>query len=250
MNAYIYFIAIFLILTFGGVIPLGNQYYPLPLHLEETSLFPAIHKKTIMTTSFWNSNLFQTIVLIVTIVTTVAITLWQFHAHKQKELRNAIFILVLQIKDIEKNIEYIFSEGLINGCIQEVPMHYSTIIFEENQWNKYAHSVVGHISQEAFEKIDTFFKVAQRIREQQIYIKQKIQLSTENKAYYYYSGIYNQVVMQDPATQDVQSIVNRFNEAIIPSYIPKELALGLEKTLKQYHKLTDGIAYTELMRLK
>ena len=56
--------------------------------------------------------------------------------------------------------------------------------------------------------------------------------------------------MQDPATQDVQSIVNRFNEAIIPSYIPKELALGLEKTLKQYHKLTDGIAYTELMRLK
>ena len=57
-----------------------------------------------------------------------------------------------KIKDIEKNIEYIFSEGLINGIIQEVPMHYSTIIFEENQWNRYAHTIVGYISQESFEK--------------------------------------------------------------------------------------------------
>ena len=81
-----------------------------------------------MNTSFWDSNLFQTIVLIVTIGATVGIALWQFHAYKQKELRNAVSILILQIKDIEKNIEYIFSEGLINGFIQEVPMHYSTII--------------------------------------------------------------------------------------------------------------------------
>ena len=133
--------------------------------------------------------------------------------------------------------------------IQEVPMHYSTIIFEENQWNKYAHSVVGHLSQESFEKIDTFFKVAQRIREQQVYIKQKIQLATEIRAFYYYNQIYNNAVIESP-TQSIKSIVERFNDANIPPYIQKELALGLEKTLKQYHKLTDGIAYTELMKLK
>lgn len=109
-----------------------------------------------MNTSFWESNLFQTLVLIVTIGATIGIALWQFYAHKRKELRNAVSILLLQINDIEKNIEYILSEGLINGCIQEVPIHYSTIIFEENQWNKYAHSVVGHISQEAFEKLIPF----------------------------------------------------------------------------------------------
>ena len=203
-----------------------------------------------MNTSFWESNLFQTLVLIVTVGATIGIALWQFHAHKRKELRNAVSILLLQINDIEKNIEYILSEGLINGYIQEVPIHYSTIIFEENQWNKYAHSVVGHISQEAFEKIDTFFKVAQRIREQQIYIKQKIQLSTENKAFYYYSAVYNQIVIASQPTQSIQSIVDRFNDTLVPSYIQKELALGLEKTLKQYHKLSDGIAYTELAKLK
>ena len=203
-----------------------------------------------MNTSFWESNLFQTLVLIVTVGATIGIALWQFHAHKRKELRNAVSILLLKINDIEKNIEYILSEGLINGYIQEVPIHYSTIIFEENQWNKYAHSVVGHISQEAFEKIDTFFKVAQRIREQQIYIKQKIQLSTENKAFYYYSAVYNQIVIASQPTQSIQSIVDRFNDTVVPSYIQKELALGLEKTLKQYHKLSDGIAYTELAKLK
>ena len=203
-----------------------------------------------MNTSFWDSNLFQTIVLIVTIGTTVGIALWQFHVHKQTELRNAVSILILQIKDIEKNIEYIFSEGLINGFIQEVPMHYSTIIFEENQWNKYAHSIVGHISQEAFEKIYTFFKVAQRIREQQIYIKQKIQLSMDNRVFYYYNTIYNQAVIDDNPAQCVQLMIDKFNELLVPSYIQKEFASGLEKTLKQYHKLTDGIAYTELLKLK
>lgn len=214
------------------------------------SLFVTLQKRQTMNTSFWESNLFQTLVLIVTVGATIGIALWQFHAHKRKDLRNAVSILLLQINDIEKNIEYILSEGLINGYIQEVPIHYSTIIFEENQWNKYAHSVVGHISQEAFEKIDTFFKVAQRIREQQIYIKQKIQLSTENKAFYYYSAVYNQIVIASQPTQSIQSIVDRFNDTVVPSYIQKELALGLEKTLKQYHKLSDGIAYTELAKLK
>ena len=109
-------------------------------------------KIIIMENTFWDSNLFQTLVLIITIGTTVGIALWQFHAHKRRELQNAVAILILQIKDIEKNIEYIFSEGLINGIIQEVPMHYSTIIFEENQWNRYAHTIVGYISQESFEK--------------------------------------------------------------------------------------------------
>lgn len=202
-----------------------------------------------MEVSFWNSNLFQTLVLIATIGTTLGVALWQFRAHKRKELRNAVSILMLQIKDIEQNIEYIFTEGLIDGFIQEVPMHYSTIIFEENQWNKYAHSVVGYISQEAFEKIDVFFKVAQRIREQQIYIKQKIQSSMENKVFYYYNAVYNQAVIADPPVREIQSIVDKFNVAIVPSYIQKELALGLGKTLKQYHNLTDGIAYVELKKL-
>ncbi len=124
-----------------------------------------------METSFWNSNLFQTIVLILTIGATVGIALWQFRAHRRKELQNAVSILLLQIKDIEANIEYMSSEGLLNGMIQEVPMHYSTIIFEENQWNKYAHSVVGHLSQESFEKIDSVRGVLPRCQSHVFFLR-------------------------------------------------------------------------------
>ena len=80
-----------------------------------------------MNTSFGDSNLFQTLVLIVTIGATTGIALWQFHAHKRKELRNAVSILILQIKDIEKNIEYIeknieyiFSEGIIISFMKNI----------------------------------------------------------------------------------------------------------------------------------
>lgn len=54
---------------------------------------------------FWNSNLFQTLVLIITIGTTVGIALWQFHAHKRRELQNAVAILILQIITVPLKME-------------------------------------------------------------------------------------------------------------------------------------------------
>lgn len=196
--------------------------------------------------AFLNSNFFQTLILILTVVVTAGI----YWGRQRNERRNAVTILMLQIDDIERNIEYILSEGIINGTIQEAPMHYSTIIYEENQWSKYSHLIVGHISQDAFEKVDAFFKSAYRIREQQIFIKQKIQQSIDSKAWHYYNAIYTQVSNSDDSIKMVETVHNRFNITNVPSFIHKEFAIGLEKTLKQYYKLTDGIAYTELTKLK
>lgn len=127
--------------------------------MEFSVFFVTLQKRQIMNTSFWESNLFQTLVLIVTIGATIGIALWQFYAHKRKELRNAVSILLLQINDIEKNIEYILSEGLINGCIQEVPIHYSTIIFEENQWNKYVTVLSGTYLRRHLKKLIPFLRL-------------------------------------------------------------------------------------------
>ena len=81
-----------------------------------------------MNTCFGDSNLFQTIVLILT----ACITLGLYWDKKRKEVRNAAVILSLQIEEVEKNIEYILSEGIVNGTILETSMHYSSLIFEEN----------------------------------------------------------------------------------------------------------------------
>ena len=195
---------------------------------------------------FWNSNLFQTIVLILT----AFITLGLYWDRKRKEVRNAAVILSLQIDEIEKNIEYVLSEGIINGAILETSMHYSSLIFEENHWDKYSHLIVGHISSEAFEKIDEFYKAAYQIREQQVFIKQKIQQSIDSKVWHYYAASYTQVANNDVDPQvKVQSIHERFNLIGVPSFIHKEFAIGLEKALKRYSKLTDGNAYADLKKL-
>ena len=215
-----------------------------------------------MEASFWNSNLFQTLVLIVT----AGITLWIYFARRKANVRNAVTILMLQIRDIEKHIEYLLSEGIVDGKIQEKPLHYSAIIYEDNNWTKYSHLVVGRISQLAFENIDMFFKVAQQIREQQILIKNKLQQSMEYKGMHYYQGTYqciNSLVDKFRSGQDPQKLKLECNEEInfvnslysstginVPPYVQLELTFGLEKTLKQYHKLTDGTAYAELEKLK
>lgn len=212
--------------------------------------------------SFWDSNLFQTLVLIVT----AGITLWIYFARRKANVRNAVTILMLQIRDIEKNIEYLFSEGIVDGKIQEKPLHYSAIIYEDNNWTKYSHLVVGRISQLAFENIDMFFKVAQQIREQQILIKNKLQQSMEYKGMHYYQGTYkciNSLVDRYRSVQDTQKLKLECKEEIdfvnslyssaginVPPYVQLELTFGLEKTLRKYHKLTDGTAYAELEKLK
>lgn len=62
--------------------------------------------------------------------------------------------------------------------------------------------------------------------------------------------MYTEIATACQPEQAIKSIIKRFDEAVITPYIQKELAIGLEKTLKQYHKLTDGIAYIELAKLK
>lgn len=195
--------------------------------------------------SFLNSNFFQSLILIIT----VCFTIWEYFRREKNKVSNAVTILMLQIKDIERNVEYIPAEGLLNGLIQEVPMHYSAIIFEENQWEKYSHLIVGKVSQSTFSRIDNFFKVAYNIREQQIFIKQKIQQSIDFKTLHYYNAVYTSLNDMGNSNKS-QEIMNMYSNNFIPSYIHLELARGLEKTLKQYHKLTDGVAYSELKGLK
>ena len=138
---------------------------------------------------------------------------------------------------------------------------------EENNWHKYAHLMVGKIPQLSFENIDTFFKVAQKIREQQIFIKNKLQQAMDYKGMYYYNGIYSRAnnlldraaaengdlaKTKDICHQEITFIKSLYSDSVtnIPSFIQTELVIGLEKTLKQYNKLTDGTAYAELEKLK
>lgn len=204
---------------------------------------------------FLNSNLFQTLVLIITVLVTIAI----YFANKREKRKNAVAILTLQIREIEKNIEFLLSEGIVEGIIQPRSLHYSVLIYDIDNWSKYSHLIVGKISQLSFEAIDSFFKTAQQIREQQILIKNKVLQSMDFKCMYYYNGVYTRINTlldrENPnleqCNKEIQLIMDLYNSPITNgiSFVQKELAMGLEQNLRKYHKLTDGVAYAELSKL-
>lgn len=210
---------------------------------------------------FLSSNLFQNVILVVTVVVTICI----YYGRKRQNLRNAVSILTLQIRDIEENIECLIAEGLIGSQLQERALHYSTIIFEENYWLKYNHLIAGRVDAHTYGIIDTFYKVAVKIREQQVMIKNKVLQSMDYKAMYYYNGIYSRINgvldkqggMENNASLDVckaevSIIQSLYNHSIAnpPTFIQLELVQGLGKRLEQYHKITDGVAFSKLLQLK
>lgn len=112
--------------------------------------------------------------------------------------------------------------------------------------------MAGLLSSEDFERIDDFFKVAQRVREQQIYIKQRIRQATDSKVLFYYNTVYGDILNISPEKMDQEfsNIREKFDKSNVMPYIQKEYAIGLEKYLKQYRRLTDGNAYAELKKLR
>lgn len=212
-------------------------------------------------TNLLSSNLFQNVILVVTVVVTICI----YYGRKRQNLRNAVSILTLQIRDIEENIECLIAEGVIGDQLQERVLHYSTIIYEENYWLKYNHLIAGRVDAQTYGVLDNFYKIAFKIREQQMMIKNKLLQSMDYKGMYYYNGIYSRVngildktdgvdndKFLDVCKAEVSLIQNLYNHDITnpPAFIQVELVRGLSKKLEQYHKIIDGVAFSRLLQLK
>ena len=217
-------------------------------------------------TDFLNSNFLQTLILCITVI----VTLWIYFANRKQNIKTARNILSLQIKDIEANIEFLIAEGVINGILQEKPLHYSTIIYDDNYWVKYNHLIAGRVDSLTYEAIDNFYKIASKIKEQQLLIKNKLSQSMEYRTMYYYNGIFSRVngILDKPnsdmtAEQIVQNCRNEIstisslysdgqwgNLLNQPAYVQIEFVCGLTKMLDRYQKLTDGVAYRKLLKIK
>ena len=86
------------------------------------------------------------------------------------------------------------------------------------------------------------------------------------KGMYYYNGIFSRVngildkqqngadseKLLDNCKAEVSLIQSLYNHDITnpPAFIQVELVRGLSKKLEQYHKITDGVAFSKLLKLK
>ena len=85
------------------------------------------------------------------------------------------------------------------------------------------------------------------------------------KGMYYYNGIFSRVngildkqggvesdKLLDICKAEVSLLQSLYNHDITnpPAFIQVELVRGLSKKLEQYHKITDGVAFSKLLKLK
>ena len=205
---------------------------------------------------FLNSNFFQTIILVITVLVTLFIYLNKEH----KNLKSATTILILQIKNIEKNIEYLKAEGVSGEAIYEQQLHYSIPIFEENAWDKYKHIYASRLSSSDFAKIEQFYEVAQAVRIQQQQIKQKIQENIFAKTAHYYQQQFNRLnacVMDGRSDRellcqtDMNYTLTLYNNPkfSVMTFLHKEFGSGLIKGLSRYHRLTDTTVFERLCKI-
>ncbi len=211
----------------------------------------------------FDSNLFQTVAVLVG--AGVAWCVYLFG--KRREVKNVARILVLQIRNIEEAITYLKSECIsTNQMINETQMHYSKIVYDDNQWIKNRYLIVKGLKQNEFETIDHFYSIATEIKEQQLYIRNKIIQSLEYKGMHYYNAIYSQISdaaiketgdatsdkdIQEIAKTRIIAIRNNYNNSAynVCSFIPMEFGIGLSKTLSRYKGVTDGVAYKRLLKI-
>lgn len=206
--------------------------------------------------NFWDSNLLQTIVLVITLL----VTLFIYLNKEYKNLKSATTILVLQIKNIEKNIEYLKAEGISGEAINEQQLHYSIPIFEENAWDKYKHIYASRLSSSDFSKIELFYEVAQAIRIQQQQIKQKIQENIFAKTVHYYQQQFNRLnaCVQDDhddrenlCFMDMDYTLKLYNNPrfSVGTFLHKEYGSGLIKGLNRYQRLTGTTIFERLCKI-
>lgn len=216
--------------------------------------------------TFWeilDSNLFQTVAVLVG--AGVAWSVYLFG--KRRMVKNIARILVLQIRNIEEAISYLKSECIsTNQIINETQMHYSKIVYDDNQWMKNRYLIVKELKQNEFETIDHFYSIATEIKEQQLYIRNKIIQLLEYKGMHYYNAIYTQISdiaiketgdiaadkeLHEIAKTRIIAIRDIYNNPAftIPTFIPLEFGLGLSKTLSRYKCVTDGVAYKRLLKI-
>ena len=182
---------------------------------------------------------------------TVLVTLFIYLNKEHKSLKSATTILILQIKNIEKNIEYLKVEGISGEAINEQQLHYSIPIFEEN---------ASRLSSSDFAKIEQFYEVAQAVRIQQLQIKQKIQENIFAKTAHYYQQQFNRLnacVMDGRSDRetlcqtDMNYALTLYKSPMfsVMTFIHKEFGSGLIKGLNRYQRLTGTTIFERLSKI-
>lgn len=184
---------------------------------------------------------------------TALITLYIYRRKNIISLKNAAKLIILQIKDIEKNIEYLKIEAITqNRIINEQQMYNSVTIYEQNFWNDYRHQLFNYLSSDDYELISKFYDNATMIKRFQNDIKNFILTSLQ------YRGIdrchllliYTLMSNDNETLQkDINNKISLYDRIVTSSYVPYHYGESISTYLSTYQRISGTTAYRSLIKM-
>lgn len=168
---------------------------------------------------------------------TLIITIYIYKKNRFLSLQASAKLVLMQINDIEKNIEYIKKECINSSLvISERESFNSLVVFENNFWDCYRHELSKKLNSSDYELISKFYETAMMIRKFQVDIKNFIMISLQHRALHYYQSIYSGNKL------DVGNLE-------INVYIPRHYSEYLYRYISIYKNISGTTAYSALKEI-
>lgn len=218
-----------------------------------------------------NFSLIKDILLILTGFSAMALYVYQ----ERKKVSEAASLITTQIEELHSRLKEISS--YIDGQnIDSASFYSSQPIFRTNYWEQYKHYFIREIDPFSFNTIEEFYKCASQALEQQEFMKglqksgflnlQQALVGMESQVLLQLINkriIFNQEFDKNPHTTmqvvDEQiskdyifikdTILRRFNNDKIDTYIPMQITVTLEKITQDYNS-SPVLSCTGFVRMK
>jgi len=188
--------------------------------------------------NFWDSNLFQTI----TILVVGAFVFIMYLINKKDERSRAATILIMEIREIEgalkKLMEVVSSSG---------NYYFSTPIIKENSWGKYKSIFIKYLDQDEYNLISEFYSTACRIEEERLILTKQIIISFEAKCKAFHESVVDTAKQKyNISGDDFLTITKKISEKVCmntPPYqslVPQQLINLLLQNIKYITTSTAG----------
>lgn len=194
----------------------------------------------------------QTVVLILSLVVTVII----YYKNKSDDRKARATMLYFQIKEIEKNMDYIKEYCAKDNFTQLGEFHKSKLVYNKNLWDENKIYLSRKINNDNYDNIEKFYSDATDMLNEQLLVKRLFLNSIENRQRIseekqYEANVSNLTDEEDRAAtiakkrDEIAAAINLGTSAYVPN-ITNEI---ITRNISQFKQLTNTIAFENLKKI-
>ncbi|WP_406044065.1 hypothetical protein [Succinimonas sp.] len=194
------------------------------------------------------------IILFLSVVATVVI----YCKRRNDIIRSAAISVKYQIKEIEKNIEYLRKfctiSSSLHSIINEQEWFISNPIFTQNKFEIYSAELVPYLTHDEYEQLISFYNTASVLLRLQNDVKGFSMLALSSRGTNYYNAAYGYAFHQDHSeVKTIQASLNGFytssNDITVNPYVPFQYGVYFDKYITEYKPLTGTVLFDKLEKL-